>query len=128
MAGWTKSEVRRLIVEAVAPVVGGVGFRFKKTSEAFVRKVEGGRQELGLPLVDHNPLFEFSFTLGIRIEAVQDLTNRFSGSPPKYHDTTLTSVTQLEFLGVPQEPGRGRVVYRVESGPELSATLPSVLE
>jgi hypothetical protein len=126
MARWIKTEVRRLISEAVAPVVSPAGFRFKKRSEAFIRKIDGGRQEFGLPLVDYNPIFEFSFTLCIRLEEVQDITNRFSGSPPRYHDVTLTSITQLEFLGLPSEPGRG-VVYRVESESELTATVPGVL-
>jgi len=81
-----------MIADAVTPVVSTAGFRFKKASDAFVRKIEGGRQELGLPLVDYNPVFEFSLTLCTRLEAVQEITNRFSGSPPKYHSITLTSI------------------------------------
>jgi hypothetical protein len=126
MTTWIKTEVRRLVAEAVTPVVSPAGFRFKKTSEAFVRAIDGGRQKLGLPLVDYNPVFEFSFTLCIRLQAVQDITNRFSGSPPKYHGITLTSITQLEFLGLPAEPGSG-VRYQVKSESELAAALPSVL-
>ncbi len=71
MTRWIKTEVRRLICDAFAPVVGPAGFRFKKSSEAFIRKIDGGRQELGLPLVDYNPTFELSLTLCIRLEAVQ---------------------------------------------------------
>ena len=126
MAQWIKSEVRRLICEAVTPVVGPAAFRFNKRSQAFIRKIDGGRQEFGLPLVDYNPIFTFSFTLCTRFDAVQEITNRFSGSPAKYHGMTLTSVTQLEFLGLPAVPGRG-VVYRVESEADLAATLPVVL-
>jgi hypothetical protein len=126
MARWIKTEVRRMIVDAVTPVVSALGFRFKKASEAFVRKIGGGRQELGLPLVDHNPVFEFSFTLCIRLEAVQEITNRFSGSPPKFHSITLTSITQLEFLGLPAEPGRG-VVFHLASEADLAAIMPGVI-
>src|SRR5262245_48006827 len=126
MARWLKTEVRRMIVDAVTPVVSGAGFRFKKSSEAFARKIDGGRQELGLPLVDYNPIFHFSFTLCMRFEAVQDITNRFSGSPPKYHSMTLTSITQLEFLGLPAKPGIG-VDYEVSSEAELMAVMPGVL-
>lgn len=126
MVQWLKTEVRRMIVDAVTPVVSPAGFRFKKATEAFVRKIDGGRQELGLPLVDYNPVFEFSFTLCIRLEAVQEVINRFSGSPPKYHSMTLTSITQLEFLGLPAESGRG-VNFRVESQAQLRAVTPGVL-
>jgi hypothetical protein len=126
MAQWVKAEVRRMIADALTPVVSPAGFRFKKASEAFIRKVEGGRQELGLPLVDYNPLFEFSFTLCIRLEAVQEITNRFSGSPPKHHSMTLTSITQLEFLGLPAKPGRG-VNFAVSSEADLMAVMPGNL-
>lgn len=127
MVQWIKSEVRRVVSEALVPVVAGAGFRFKKSSQAFVRKIDGGRQELGLALADYNPVFEFSFTLCVRLEAVQEIVNRFSGSPPKYHGETLTSITQLEFLGLPAQPGRG-VVYRVESESQLLEILPSIAE
>jgi hypothetical protein len=123
---WNKTELRRMIVDAVTPVVSAAGFRFKRTSAAFVRKIDSGRQELGLSLVDYNPIFEFSFTLCIRLEAVQEIINRFSGSPPKYHSTTSTSITQLEFLGLPADAGRG-VRFRVQSEAELAAVVLEVL-
>ncbi len=126
MAQWLKTEVRRMIVDAATPVVSPAGFRFKKATEAFVRKIDGGRQELGLPLVDYNPVFHFSFTLCMRFEAVQDITNRFSGSPPKYHSMTLTSITQLEFLGLAAGPGN-RVDFEASSEAELVAVMPGVL-
>jgi hypothetical protein len=126
MAQWLKTDVRRMIVDTVTPVVSAVGFRFTKASEAFVRKIEHGRQELGLPLVDHSPIFQFSFTLCIRLEPVQEIINQFSGSPPKYHSTTLTSITQLEFLGLLAKPGKG-VNFEVSSEAELMAVMPGVL-
>jgi hypothetical protein len=125
MANWTKSEVRRLIAVALEPVVQPAGFRFKKKTDAFVRPIEGGRQELGIALRDYNPRFDFSFNLCVRLEAAQEIVNRFSGSPPQYHDTTLTSVTHLEFLDLPAEPERG-VVYQVESERQLSTLLPAI--
>jgi len=126
MARWIKTEVRRIIADAVTPVVSAAGFRFKKASGAFVRKIENGRQELGLSLVDYNPVFHFSFTLCNRLEAVQDITNRFTGSPPNYHSMALTSITQLEFLGLPAKAGN-RVDFEVSSEAELVATLPGIL-
>jgi hypothetical protein len=126
VAKWLKTEVRRMIVDAVTPVVSGAGFRFKKASEAFVRKIEGGRQELVLPLVDYNPVFHFSFALCTRFEAVQDIANRFSGSTPKYHSMTLTSITQLEFLGLAAKPPN-RVHFEVCSEAALIAVMPEVL-
>ena len=126
MSKWIKTEVRSIIVDAVAPVVGGAGFRYKKSAQAFVRKIDGGRQELGLPLVDYSPTFDFSFALTIRLEAVQAITNRLTGADPKYHSITMTSLTQLEHLGLQGSSGIG-VNYRVTSEAELQGLLPGVL-
>lgn len=126
MSQWIKTEVRRMIVDAVAPVVSPAGFRFEKATQAFVRKIDGGRQELGLPLVDYNPVFRFSFNLCTRFEAVQEITNRFSGALPKYHAMTLTSITQLEFLGLAAGPSNC-VDFEVSSEAELMAAMPGVL-
>jgi hypothetical protein len=121
---WGKGKVMRLIVASLTPVVRPAEFRFRKKAEGFVRTIEGGRQELGIALWNYNPLFRFSLTLCVRLEAVQEIINRFSGSPPEYHGTTLTSVTQLEFLGLPAEGGG--VEYRATSEHELAAVLPGV--
>lgn len=127
MTAWSKVEVRRLIVEAVTPVVATAGFRWKSKREAFVRKIDDGRQELSLSLVDYNPLFEFSFSLCIRLEAAEEIRNRFSGSPPEFHDITLTSITQLEFLGLKVKGARG-VAYSIRSAADLQVALPAVEE
>jgi hypothetical protein len=63
----------------------------------------------------------------MRLDAVQEITNLFSGSQPNYHGQTLTTITQLEFLGLPVRPGRG-VVYTVQSEAELLGTLAPLIE
>ena len=117
MADWKKSEVRRFVCEALDPVIGPAGFRYVKKSEAFVRKIEGGRQELVLALVDYNPEFWFSFALGVRLDTVQEIINRFSG-------IAMTSMTQLEHQGLSPEKGLG-VWYKVRSLEELWAAMVS---
>ena len=126
MTKWIKTEVRRLFADAIAPVVSDAGFRYKKGSQGFVRKIDGGRQELLLSLVDRNPLFEFSLTLCIRLEAVQEITNRFTGSLPEYHGISVTSITQLEHMGLRADRGVS-VRYCVESEADLTAILPRIL-
>ena len=127
VAPWTKSEVRRLIVAAIDPVVSAAGFRFKKASEAFVRKIKGGRQELALPLVDYNPIFRFSLVLCVRLDAVEELTNKFSGSPSKYHSMTLTSMTQLEYFGPATDSQHG-AWFELASETDLLKIMPDVLD
>src|SRR5262245_20445608 len=96
MARWTASEVRRLIASSLGPVVKWAGFRIRRPYKYFVREIEGGRQDVAIAVYDFKPTFDFSFALGVRLEAVEALTNRFSG-PAEYHGATLTALTQLEF-------------------------------
>ena len=124
MARWVKSEVERLIVEGLNPAVNPGGFRYRKKEECFVRAIGDGRQKLGVALWDYNPLFAFSLTMTVRLDAVQAIVNQFSGSPPPYHGITTTSLTQLEFFGLPAD--RGRVEFRASSEPELASALPGV--
>ena len=72
MHKWTKSEVRRLIVESLSPVIAPAGFRYRKSAEGFVRKIVGGRQEIGIVLWDFASLFKFTLTLCVRLDQVQD--------------------------------------------------------
>ena len=61
---------------------------------------------LGLPLWDYNPTFEFSLNICIRLDAVEDVFHHFSGSPPKYHSMSFTTMTRLEyFTGAGQVQG-----------------------
>lgn len=126
MSRWVKTEVRNTLRDAINPVVAPLGFRYRARDPAFVRKTEEGRQELTIAIRDYNPVFEFSFSLCSRIDAVQAIMNRFTGSPPRYHDMTLTSITQLEFLGLHARPGKG-VIYSVKSAEELAATISDII-
>jgi hypothetical protein len=123
---WNKSAVRSQIAQALEQAVAPAGFRYRKKIDGFVRNIGGGRQELGIALWDHDPLFDFSLNLCVRLEAVQEVVNQFSGSPPRYHEITLTSITQLEFLGVPAE-ARG-VVFSASSESELAKVIGEAIE
>lgn len=114
-----KSEVRNIIYETLKPVLAPSDFRLKKSQEGFVRQIGGGTQTLGVPLWDYNPRFEFSLTMTIRFDAVQEITNHFTGSPPKYHSMTTTVITQLEHLGLSGH-------WRAETESELKLKLSEV--
>ena len=109
------------------PHLAPSGFRYRKKAESFVRRIPDGRQELSLALWGYKPSFEFSFSFSVRLEAAQAITNQFSGALPKYYDITTTSLTQLEFLGLPPND-TGQVRWRVVSESDLIAVLPGVIE
>jgi len=96
------------------------GFRLKKSQEGFIRRIEGGTQTLGVALWDYSPKFEFSLTMTMRLDAVEELTNLFSGSTPKYHRITQTTLTQLEHLDAP------RCRWKAETKGELESELAMV--
>jgi hypothetical protein len=97
-----KQEMADLIFQMLGGVLSETDFRLKKSEDGFVRKISGGRQMLGLPLWDYNPEFEFSLNICIRLDAVEQVFHQFSGSPPKYHPMSFTTITRLEhFTGGP---------------------------
>jgi hypothetical protein len=91
-----KAEARESIYRELTPLFPG--FRLKKSDEGFVRAIPGGTDKVLVPLIDYNPIFIFSLIMGIRNEEVERIFNLFSGSPPKYHAMTLTTMTPLDFF------------------------------
>jgi hypothetical protein len=93
-----KQEIRDLILQMVGANLLGTGFRLRKRESAFIRGIPGGWQHIGLPLYDYNPVFVFSLNICIRIDAVEDIFNMFSGIESKFQSTTATTMTRLEYF------------------------------
>lgn len=122
MVRWIASEVRRQIARDLAPSMKRAGFGIRRPYEQFVRQIEGGRQELSISLVDYRPRFEFSFTVCIRLDAVEAVVNPFTTTPAHY-DITLTTMTQLEYFGLPSTHPASGVFYEVTSEADLTRAL-----
>jgi hypothetical protein len=113
-----KSEIGDLIYEGLNGVVAKHGFRLNRKDEGFNRRIPDGKQCLGVPLVDYNPVFIFSLTLTTRLNAVEDIFNLFSGSPPKYHSITVTTITQLDYF-----TKKTKTEYKVTTEAEVSQAI-----
>src|SRR6185295_8870392 len=87
---------------------------------AFVRSIANGWYKIGLPFYDYSPEFVFSLNICIRVNAVEDIFDMFSGVAPKHHSTTTTTITRLEYF----TGGRGQ--YQVIT-PEDVVTVGGVL-
>jgi hypothetical protein len=96
-----KTEIRDLIYRELSPLLPG--FKPRPREESFVRVIPDGKQALMVAIVDHKPEYRFSLVVAIRLEPVQQIVNQFSGSPPKYHKITTTTLTQLHWF-LPGEP------------------------
>jgi hypothetical protein len=111
----TKAEVREALYKELVPLFRG--FRLKKSDEGFVRAIPGGTQKIMVPLVDYNPVFIFSLVLCTRLDEVERIFNRFSGSPPKYQAMTLTTMTPLEFF---YPSCQGKKEYKVQTAEDIA--------
>ena len=113
--GMKKQEMADPIFHMLGSVLSETGFRLKKSEDGFVRKISGGRQMLGLPLWDYNPEFEFSLNICIRLDAVEQVFHQFSGSSPKYHPMSFTTITRLEHFN------RGPAKYMVSTAKDVTS-------
>ena len=80
---------------------------------------------MGVALSDYNPLFRFSLTLCVRLESVEAIKNQSLETPERYRDGTVSSLTQLEFLGLPAQPG-AETKSEAKSEAQLADALGSV--
>lgn len=103
-----KQEVKTVIFDMMAGILDATSFRLKKGEDGFVRKFAGGRHMLGIPLWDYNPQYEFSLNICIRLDAVETIFHQFSGSQPKYHPMSFTTITRLGYFT--GDAGRYKVV------------------
>jgi hypothetical protein len=90
-----KDELHRQLSERLTPA----GYHFKKLDndvEGFIREVDGIRQMVFAALWDRAPAFEFAIGLGIRVEAVEAISNLFSGVLPEYQSSSDTCVINLK--------------------------------
>lgn len=107
-----RNDVKHILQETLEPVLTPNGFRAR--GDCFVRSIADGNQQISIALYDYRPTFEFSASLGIRLEEVESFVAPFTGVLPEHRSLTLTSLTQLEHFGLKVEGGRG-VLFRGDS-------------
>ena len=93
-----KQAMKNLVFQVLEEGISDPEFRPRKSEDAFVRKIVGGKQMLGVPLWDHSPRFDISLNICIRLDAAEQIYHRFSGSPPKYQSMSTTTITRLEYF------------------------------
>lgn len=113
-----KQEIRDYIYAGLKEVLAGAGFKLNKKEGAFTRSIPNGFQRIYVPLYDYNPLFVFSLTIGIRLDAVEDIVNQFSGTVGPGQAQTTTSLTQLGYF-----THENRKEYEVSTKEEIDSAL-----
>jgi hypothetical protein len=113
-----RTEVRDLIYKGLAGMLVTQGFRLNRKHGGFVRRIPDGTQCVGVALADYSPAYIFSLSLSTRLESVQSILNLFSGSPPRYHASTVTAITQLDYFS--KKP---KTEYAVRTAADISSAI-----
>jgi hypothetical protein len=109
---------KTLIYNGLRALLADHGFRLNKGQATFIRRIPDGRQSIGVPFYSYDPEYYFSLTVTIRLDAVEDIVNQFSGSPPAYHAMTETIITHLDYFTGQREPK-----YKVTCEADVTAAL-----
>jgi hypothetical protein len=118
-----KQDAARLIYDGLFPAMSDEGFKLRKSEEGFVRSIPAGRDIVFVPLYDYNPVFEFSLTMGIRIDAVEATFHLFSGAPPPYQKLSYTTLTQLSYFTGDKGLFRGSTAEELQAGATLASEI-----
>lgn len=103
-----KGEVRDAIFAGLLETFGTIGFTCRKADDTLERKFDGGRQVIVFALVDYNPTFIFTLFFGVRLDAIQDITNEFNGALAQDFARSVSSTTGMEYF-MPSSDVRFRV-------------------
>lgn len=78
------------------------GFKGIRKDFSFKRKTDTGFQRITFSLADYNPEFHFELTASLRVDAIEDIRNLFSGvSPESRGNSASVAVGAQYFLGKP---------------------------
>jgi hypothetical protein len=97
----TKSFVINKTYRRIAEGLKDQGFEYKKSNERILKKITGGFYGITLHIVDYRPIFQIEIYLGIRIDAVEEIVNRFleyTFASPEFMKFTETIGTTYKVL------------------------------
>lgn len=98
------SEARRLISTALGDVFGPAGFVYRKSDEAFVRTFVGRCHFVHVGFWSYPPSQVFSLAPAVRIDAIEELCNDISSTPPRYRQKTASLRVQIWKLAGMEKP------------------------
>jgi hypothetical protein len=94
-------ELDQLISRRVGGSLERHGFGYDTAEEWFIRRIPGGSQTISVGIADYEPAFDFSPTFGVRLDAAEELFNRFAGVNSRHQAATMTMVAQSDaVLGI----------------------------
>jgi hypothetical protein len=100
-AGLSKRQVEGRVHDVLGTVLQPEGFVLKRSEERWVRMFPAGSQNVSIAIYDYDPDFEFEPTFGVRVDDVEAIRHKFSGSDVANQSLTDTIRSSSEcVLGV----------------------------
>jgi len=74
-----KKYVTNKIRTQIAGILENEGFKYIKSNERIIRKHEYGFDVIYTRVIDYKPIFQIEYSIAIRLNAVEDVVNKFFG-------------------------------------------------
>jgi hypothetical protein len=113
-----KKEVTETLFGELSALLKPAKFKASKKDNALIRKVANGSHWILIGIYDYNPLYQISFHLAIRLDEVEAVFHKFSGTLPNYQGQSLTCSTPFKFLSLDNTE-----LYNVQSPGELASVI-----
>lgn len=101
MAMMNKKYVTNKIRTQIAGNLKNEGFKYIKAKERIIRKHEFGFDVIYTRVIDYEPIFQIEYSIAIRLNAVEDIVNKFFGEElfnPKNKPLTTTVASSYDLM------------------------------
>ena len=101
MAMMNKKYVKNRIRTQIAGILKNEGFKYIKSNERIIRKHEYGFDVIYTRVIDYEPIFQIEYSIAIRLNAVEDVVNKFFGEElfnPKNKPLTTTIASSYDLM------------------------------
>ena len=119
------NEVRDAMYQELTPHLPG--WKLVKKQQGFVRTIDGGDQRIVIDAVDYRPEYRVTLTFVTRLDAVEAVFHRATGTPPSQFG--FTAATQLVYFFPGESPPKQFKVHdRAEIAAAMNALAPVLRE
>jgi hypothetical protein len=120
-----KKQVTNLVGQGISEGLKEDGFKFIKSKERILREHEVGFDVIYARIIDYNPVFQIEFSIAIRLNAVEEIVNKFLSDEirnPATNSLTTTIVSSYDMLTNSKEN-----YIEIKNEKELDAAIQSLL-
>lgn len=120
-----KKQVTNLVRQGISEGLKEDGFKFIKSKERILREHEAGFDVIYARIIDYNSVFQIEFSIAIRLNAVEEIVNKFLNDEirnPAGNSLTTTIVSSYDIMTNSKEN-----YIEIKNEKELEAAIRSLL-